>query len=91
MQPTIELWYQLPRQRQFKNLAAGTNTFGFRLFNVDVAQALVLAKIDLEMKIKLPVECRNIFEKDARHNRSFYGLNHNGQRVSRTTGRKCVE
>lgn len=91
MQPTIELWYQLPRQRQFRNLAAATNTFGFRLFHVDVAQALVLAIIDHEMKIKLPCEYRNMFEKAVRHNRSLYGLNHNGQSVGRTTGRECVE
>ena len=68
-----------PSSASIKILAAVANEQDLKIFNLDVAQAFVRAKLDAEIYMKLPDGCGDMSGKIVRLNRSLYGLKQGGR------------
>ena len=68
-----------PSSASVKILAAVANEHGWKIFHLNVAQAFVRANLDAEICMKLPDGCGDMSGKNARLNRSLYGLKQIGR------------
>ena len=76
----------VPAAASVKILMAAANELQYKLYHLNVTQALAQATLDDEVYVKLPGGCGGLFGKYLRLEKAFFGLKHIGSAVERPAG-----